>query len=295
MGFLPAMQSDLTGIRATKPLRFRALQGAVVDLWHAEGQAGGGGRYTAPHPRAVLFLEDGAQAVQLSAPGFRATGVQAMFVPAGVPVETRITTARRFAHVDLHFDAEALAQRLSGHIAPELLSRPRFLTAPPRLAHMGALLAGALEGSTLLLEGLMLATLAELFAPQPVRAAFSGPQLAAVRSCVMAHLHRQVSLAELAEAAGLSESRFSHVFKQSTGETPHRWQMRLRVEAAAARMTSAPRLGLAEIAADHGFADQAHLGRVFRAHFGTSPAEWRRNRMESSQSQQDHSIHAPLS
>ena len=67
MGFLPAMQSDLSGIRATKPLRFRALEGAVVDLWHAEGQAGGCGHYTAPHPRAVLFLENGAQAVQLSA------------------------------------------------------------------------------------------------------------------------------------------------------------------------------------------------------------------------------------
>lgn len=295
MGFLPAMQSDLSGIRATKPLRFRALEGAVVDLWHAEGQAGGGGRYTAPHPRAVLFLENGAQAVQLSAPGFRASGVQAMFVPAGVPVETRITTARRFTHVDLHFDAQALARRLSGHVATEALERPHFLTAPPKLATMGALLAGALEGSALLLEGLMLATLAELFAPQPTRAPLSKLQLAAVKARVLATLHRQVSLAELAEAAGLSESRFSHAFKQSTGETPHRWQMRLRVEAAAARIASAPGLGLAAIAADCGFADQAHLGRVFRAHFGSPPAEWRRHRAASSQSQQDHSIHAPLS
>lgn len=295
MGFLPAMQSDLSGIRATKPLRFRALEGAVVDLWHAEGQAGGGGHYSAPHPRAVLFLDDGAQSVQLSAPGFRATGVQAMFVPAGVPLQTRITTARQFAHVDLHFDAQALARRLSGHVASETLNRPRFLTAPPKLANMAALLANALEGSSLLLEGLMLATLAELFAPLAPRAPLSPPQLAAVRACVLTHLHRQVSLAELAEAAGLSEGRFSHVFKQSTGETPHRWQMRLRVEAASVRMLAAPDLGLAEIAADCGFADQAHLGRLFRAHFGRTPADWRRHTAGSSKAQQDHSIHAPLS
>ncbi|MBL8563781.1 MAG: helix-turn-helix transcriptional regulator, partial [Gemmobacter sp.] len=184
---------------------------------------------------------------------------------------------------------------LSGHVAPEALERPHFLTAPPKLGTMGALLAGALEGSALLLEGLMLATLAELFAPQPARAPLSEPQLAAVQARVLAALHRQVSLAELAEAAGLSESRFSHAFKQSTGETPHRWQMRLRVEAASARMLAAPGLGLAEIAVDCGFADQAHLGRVFRAHFGRTPADWRRHAAGSSQSQQDHSIHALLS
>lgn len=290
MGFLPAMQSDLSGIRATQPLRFRALDGAVVDLWHAEGQAGGGGRYTAPHPRAVLFLDDGAQAVQLSAPGIPARGVQAMFVPAGLPVESRITAARRFAHVDLHFEPEALARRLSGHVAPEMLNRPRFLTAPLKLANMAALLAGALDGSSLLLEGLMLATLAELFAPPPPRAPLSEAQLVALRAYVLTHLDRQVTLAELAAVAGLSEGRLSHAFKESTGETPHRWQMRLRVEAASAHMLAAPGLGLAEIAADCGFADQAHLGRVFRAHFGRTPANWRRHATGSFQAQQDRSI-----
>ena len=295
MGVLPAMQSDLSGIRATKPLRFRALEGAVVDLWHAEGQVGGGGRYTAPHPRAVLFLDAGAQAVQLSAPGFRASGVQAMFVPAGVPVETRITTTRHFAHVDLHFDPQALARRLSGHVAPEALLRPRFLTAPPRLSGMGALLAGALEGSALLLEGLMLATLAELFTPEPGRAALTNHQLAAVRGCIMAHLHRQVTLAEMAEAAGLSESWFSHVFKASTGETPHRWQMRLRAETARDRLRAVPGRALAEIALDCGFADQAHLGRVFRAQFGQTPADFRRITAALSQAQQDRSIGSDLS
>ena len=295
MGFLPAMQSDLSGIRATQPLRFRALDGAVVDLWHAEGQAGGGGRYTAPHPRAVLFLDDGGQAVQLSAPGIPARGVQAMFVPAGLPVESRITAAQRFAHVDLHFEPEALARRLSGHVAPEMLNRPRFLTAPPKLANMAALLAGALDGSSLLLEGLVLATLAELFAPPPPCAPLSEAQLAALRAYVLAHLDRQVTLAELAAVAGLSESRFSHAFKESTGETPHRWQMRLRVEAASARMLAEPCLGLAEIAADCGFADQAHLGRVFRAHFGRTPANWRRHATGSFQAQQDRSIRPALS
>jgi AraC family transcriptional regulator len=50
---------------------------------------------------------------------------------------------------------------------------------------------------------------------------------------------------------------------------------RLRAERAAAllRTTTRP---LIEVAADCGFAHQAHMTRVFRAMFGVTPGEYRR-------------------
>uniref|UniRef100_A0A2A3JQA2 HTH araC/xylS-type domain-containing protein n=1 Tax=Alloyangia mangrovi TaxID=1779329 RepID=A0A2A3JQA2_9RHOB len=90
-------------------------------------------------------------------------------------------------------------------------------------------------------------------------------------------MHRRIDVAELAALAGLSESWLTRAFKQSLGTTPQRWLTQLRVEAAMGLMTDTP-MGLAEIAAAVGFADQAHLTRAFRAAQGETPGAWRKAR-----------------
>ena len=88
----------------------------------------------------------------------------------------------------------------------------------------------------------------------------------------------QLSIADVAEACALSRSHFIRAFRQTMGETPHRWVLRKRVEQAS-RMVREGSLPLNEIATLCGFVDQSHLTRKFTEIIGLPPAKWRRQIM----------------
>ena len=83
-----------------------------------------------------------------------------------------------------------------------------------------------------------------------------------------------VSIARVAEVCTLSRKYFIRAFKETTGETPHRWRSRFRVEKAK-ELLQGDR-SIAEIALDCGFADQSHLTRAFAKVTGLPPGVWRR-------------------
>ena len=91
-------------------------------------------------------------------------------------------------------------------------------------------------------------------------------------------LGEQISLRELANECRLLVSHFATAFRRTTGESPHRWLMKRRVEAAKEMLLSSE-LPLSAIALDCGFADQSHLTRVFTVMVGAPPGVWRRARM----------------
>ena len=82
------------------------------------------------------------------------------------------------------------------------------------------------------------------------------------------------SLPELGRRLAVSPHHLSRVFRALTGATVSRHRMRLRVRAVLERLGGGERL-LARLAADAGFADQAHLCRVVRAETGTTPSALR--------------------
>jgi AraC family transcriptional regulator len=90
------------------------------------------------------------------------------------------------------------------------------------------------------------------------------------------HLDGEVSVADVADACRLSRSYFIRAFRETTGQTPHRWLLAQRIEHARALLASSE-LPLAEVAAACGFADQSHFTRVFAQGVGTSPGRWRRS------------------
>lgn len=102
-------------------------------------------------------------------------------------------------------------------------------------------------------------------------------RLAEVVDYIHAHLAGQVTLAELAAVAGVSESHFTRVFRASTGESPHRYVTQRRLEYARRQLTRTDR-PIADIAAEAGFADQSHLTRTMRRYDGATPRTLRENR-----------------
>ncbi|MET9692630.1 AraC family transcriptional regulator [Streptomyces sp. NPDC006514] len=100
-------------------------------------------------------------------------------------------------------------------------------------------------------------------------------QFAAARELMDARLSEPLPLEDLATATGLSVSQFARAFKSRTGQPPHRYLMRLRVEQAT-RLLRTGTLPIAEVAALCGFSHQEHLTRVLRAQLGATPGELRR-------------------
>jgi AraC-like DNA-binding protein len=83
--------------------------------------------------------------------------------------------------------------------------------------------------------------------------------------------HKSHSLTELGECAGLSSSRFLHLFKAETGVPLRRYRLWNRMAAAVAAFRSGTSLTDAAYAA--GFASSAHFSAAFRDMFGMMPSE----------------------
>lgn len=103
---------------------------------------------------------------------------------------------------------------------------------------------------------------------------FEGARRKRVLGYIDANIHRQITLAELADEAGLSQFHFSRLFKQKIGMTPLAYLANKRVEMAKTTMRSKGAT-LAQVALDCGFASQSHFTTCFKAVTGTTPGQYR--------------------
>jgi AraC family transcriptional regulator len=88
------------------------------------------------------------------------------------------------------------------------------------------------------------------------------------------NLHRELSLGEIAESAGLSRYHFLRTFKQVTGHTPFIYLRNLRIDEARRHLKQGSR-SIAEIAHLCGFSSQGALSTTFRRVTGVSPSQYR--------------------
>jgi AraC-like DNA-binding protein len=91
------------------------------------------------------------------------------------------------------------------------------------------------------------------------------------------HLGDRISLAAVAAAAGLSPMHFAARFRLATGQRPHHYILRARIEYAKALLAS-PERSVVEVAGDTGFRTQAHFTTIFKRFTGATPCAWRRER-----------------
>ena len=103
-----------------------------------------------------------------------------------------------------------------------------------------------------------------------------GKRLREVLAYIRDELDEPISIAALADRAGLTTTGFSKQFEEVTGLTPQAWQMEARVRNAQRLMIDDPKGSLDEFAGLCGFADQSHFSRVFLKVIGQSPTEWLR-------------------
>jgi AraC-like DNA-binding protein len=166
-------------------------------------------------------------------------------------------------------ELSALGYRMTP-VAPSLSLAHRLLLGRARIGATGVELtdlAAALAGEALAAFGA---------AATPVG---SGPALVRQRRLVedareLLSCEPDLALPGLATRVGVSPWRLSRLFHRFTGVTLHRYRMRLRVNAALDRLADGAG-SLAALAAELGFADQAHLTRVLRDSTGLPPGRLR--------------------
>ena len=111
--------------------------------------------------------------------------------------------------------------------------------------------------------------------PSRPTAGLTKRQLRQVTELMVDRLNETLTLDELAQAAHLSKFHLVRSFKLSTGMTPHRYLVELRVDHGTLllRMTNQP---VAEIAARCGYASPSRFAAAFRQKHNVSPRDYRR-------------------
>ncbi|NGO54880.1 helix-turn-helix transcriptional regulator [Mesorhizobium camelthorni] len=282
------MQSRVHGFSVVGELRWRVWDGVVADVWEVTCTETATGEYISPDPRLFVALDlnpggsfvlshDGTEIARHDKLGTMS------FVPAGFAVHGEARGLTRIRHLDLHFSEAAVTRRFGKALDRARLARVRLQIDDTKMAWLAASIAEECANHPALHDlygaGLVDALLALLFDvrrdAERRRPGLSRQQLALVTDFIEANCFGTIRLGELAELARLSETYFSHAFKASTGQPPHRWQMQARIRKVQALLLKDD-VNLSEIATTAGFADQAHFTRAFKGIVGLTPAEWRR-------------------
>jgi AraC family transcriptional regulator len=112
-------------------------------------------------------------------------------------------------------------------------------------------------------------------APRDLAFRKGGRQMTRAVEYLQAHLHKAVTLGDLAKAIDVSVSQLTAMFKRTVNQPPHRFIMGLRVERARALLANGD-MPLAEIAIACGFSHQEHMTRIFKRETSLTPAVYRR-------------------
>lgn len=97
-----------------------------------------------------------------------------------------------------------------------------------------------------------------------------------ISSYILLHLNEPISVAEMAQRARLSPSRFAAVFRRQFGCAPHQYVVRLRLSHARQLLERGDQT-IAQIAQLTGFAGVHHFAKTFKKHSGQTPGAYRRN------------------
>ena len=87
---------------------------------------------------------------------------------------------------------------------------------------------------------------------------------------------KNISVSELAEKANLSEGRAAHLFRETVGESIHRYVNGIKISNSKELLANTD-MNIAEISAMVGYNDPLYFSRAFKAYVGMSPKEFRKS------------------
>lgn len=200
-------------------------------------------------------------------------------------------TASRTLHLHVSRDLLArTAEDVAGYDATHLSLMDRTGFQDPLLTQVGLALwreleqpspAGKLYAQTaaqlLAVHLLRRYTPAGAAVKEEIHGRLTPQQVQRVKEYVQAHLSQDLCLDALAQQAGFSPYHFARLFRRSTGESPHQFVLRQRIERAQS-LLEAPDIPLAQVALATGFAHQSHLTQHFKRQLGLTPSAYRRER-----------------
>ncbi|MFE9571759.1 helix-turn-helix domain-containing protein [Streptomyces sp. NPDC006692] len=190
--------------------------------------------------------------------------------PAGGDVCTSISVAPKLWR-SLAGDAEVPAAQVV-YVDPHLDLAHRRLLAAARSGDVDYAL------SEELLALLSTAIGRTATGPTPLAPTASGrdrPLIAAAREAIAEAHPSSDTLFSLAKLLGVSPYRLSRAFPRELGVTVTHYRQRVRIGRALDRLEAGEN-SLSTLAADLGYADQAHLTRTMRQYLGHTPAALRR-------------------
>ena len=98
--------------------------------------------------------------------------------------------------------------------------------------------------------------------------------VSALLAYINSNYNKKISLEQMAEFVGYSKSRVSHLFMETTGLSPIRYQNNIRLENAG-EMIASTSLDISEIAVCCGFGDYANFSKAFKKKYNVSPVKYR--------------------
>lgn len=98
------------------------------------------------------------------------------------------------------------------------------------------------------------------------------PKLESVAEYIKQNCSQPLRIEELSTVSGLSPSHLIRAFKKRYGMPPHAYQMNSRIEYCRAQLRKGR--AIADVAADAGFSDQAHMQRTFKRFVAATPGQY---------------------
>ncbi|WP_338822032.1 AraC family transcriptional regulator [Bradyrhizobium septentrionale] len=201
--------------------------------------------------------------------------------PAGTEIEGEWSVGPAFDYVVVFLDPKFVQSRLNG-----VIERPALAFGHDQLCRGLAELSQ--EAATpdnlfdLFAEGWASQALAHIARlsrgaeqPKPLsRGGLPALKLRRIEEFVRANLGEAISLSVLSDVAGLSKRHFLRAFQESTGTSPHRYVLDLRIDQAKRRLGETDD-SVTSIALASGFSHAQHFSSTFRQATGMSPSLFR--------------------
>ena len=222
-------------------------------------------RHAHDHHQLVLPLA-GTLFLTIDARAGEVSQQRAAIIPSGSSHGFAATSANRFLVVDV-------PERL----APSLDRLPHFVELDASLRHYVRFLhaqavGGAVAHAT---QHHMLLLLIQLLQERHGSRCQLDRRVHAAQQFLQNHVHRPVSMAEVASAAHLSIRQLNDLFRQQVGATPHQYLLELRMNEAW-RLLEQSDLSIQRVAESVGYTSLSAFSERFRRHFGKPPSHFRR-------------------